>query len=240
MQIRILLRRRNQGTPVTVVSRMVQPGLEQGIALPGQPIEIRESRALLVPHLIQIVGRLRVPQDGVRPADGERHVHIVLHGEVETRHHRHLGHDGFEGRRRMPDRRPLHESRIAAAEHAHLAVTPGLLADPVDDVVCILAVVQVRRVLLDIGPDPAAVSDDADIAVIGCLFGEVCVAGALRIGGEEQHHRQRLRDAILPDDDRGDPGAIPGLDQDRILDEISSIRRGRGWTGCKRWQAQEQ
>src|SRR5688572_23238810 len=54
---------------------------------------------------------------------------------------RDLRHDAFERGGRVGSRGPLHPTDVTAADHADLAIRPGLFGDPSDRVVAVLAFV---------------------------------------------------------------------------------------------------
>src|SRR4030095_2936165 len=98
--------------------------------------------------------------------------------------------------------RPLRKTGVATAIHCDPAVTPRLLADPINHVVDVSAVVFIRHVVIQVRANAATVGHDADIAFADGLLSKDSIVGTL-ISCIEQDRGKWVRLSFLVNDYRG-------------------------------------
>src|SRR5262249_34188272 len=98
-----------------------------------------------------------------RPVHGPAYQDAVLIGGVaELVRRGHLGGDGLERGRGLGGGPPLVPARVGGAGHAHLAVAPRLLGQPLDQVGAVGLVAAVERVPVALGVVAAAGVGEGD------------------------------------------------------------------------------
>ena len=129
---------------------MLDPFLEHGGGIADDAVEVLERRVPVV-----VLARLRGPEAGrseevsvARHAAREREPlqvvgreDVVLERKVDAGMRGGRRHDRRKMRRELLRDGPLVEAGVGAAPHRDLAVAPGLLRQPLDDVVSVAAVV---------------------------------------------------------------------------------------------------
>lgn len=133
--------------------------------------------------------------------------------------------DAAQMRRTLPRRQPLNGAQIRAAGHAHVAVRPRLLRDPLDGVVPVLTLAEVE-VELTVRVSPAAnVLEDDRIAVAHEIL--ELVAAELRgflVGSSEEDRGEAALGRGQPDI-RRQSNAVAHRNTDVELDAYLSFRR---------------
>ena len=202
VDLRKLLRRRQELLPVAIMTGVRQPGSDQLAAVAQQDaVHVPVRVVLAIPDRVECLPtRVRVDV-GVgsrglasrvllRPADHGVAIDLSGHREVDARGHRRDRGDGLE-RRRFPARGgPGGVAGVALAEHGDAAVAPRLPGDPVDHGRGVFAVAHERRHgTLAIGRASAHVRRDADVALEGAALRVV-------LGGIEREAQERRQGAF--------------------------------------------
>src|SRR5262249_31121609 len=131
------------------------------------------------------------------------------------------GHDGLERGMQLFGRRPLSKTAVTSAVHSDAAIAPGLLADPVNHSVGILAVVFVGNRRLGAARLAASVSYDARVTArrrAPCLRKVELISG---IDGERKQRRLRPLRRFWPDNLGCNMRPVRRWDQNAAVDEIA-------------------
>ena len=122
-----------------------QPLHVQQRQVPDHPVVAEVVRAAIAPVETGVLSDARLltnrapaKVEGKPPATVEGHEVVIGAGGG------HVGEDGDQVRRGLLGCLPLHQAQIGFAQHAHLAVGPGLAGRPLDGVVAVLGLVAKR------------------------------------------------------------------------------------------------
>ncbi len=213
---------RHHGLPVLVVGGVLEPALEQRVrrAVDGVHLAIRAAaeeplsrhlRPALAVAVHRVVDRFVVAYVE-RPPVVRAEEHIVLHGHALPGNGRGGDRDGLERGMPVLGGGPGGEARVAAAEHAYLAVAPGLFADPVDDGGSVGSLVFIGNDCVRALVFAAREGDDTHIPAGREFLGFLSCAFGIHEDGEREQGGQASR-CIGPRHDGRERGAVARLDE---------------------------